>query len=154
MDFVDLEEDIPVNNIQLTQGLSELKVKVLKKNKDGYTETKIERLKVQQDPAKQVCVTRPFNRFKPISNTICLSVEDVKEVTSLPDFCWKIYDCIFRRVLVYGKVVVLNQFSRDNKTCFKFSVDDGSDIIIATMNITKEEKQAGELLVSKDYIFN
>lgn len=147
MDFEDLENEIPVNNIRLSHGSTELRVRILKKNEEGYTETRIERHKAQQEAKKQICITRPFNRFQPVSNTICLSVEDVKEAASLPNKCWRVYDCIFRRVLVYGKVVVLNQFSRDDKTCFKFSVDDGSQIIIATMNITKEAKRAGELSI-------
>lgn len=143
MDLGDIENDIPVNNIQFSQGSAELRVKILKKNGD-FTETKIECLKIQQVPKIPVCIARPFNRFKPVSNTICLSIEDVKEASSLPDKCWKVFDCIFRRVLVYGKVVVLNQFSRDNKTCFKFSIDDGSSFVTATMSITKEAKLAGK----------
>lgn len=147
MDLEDIEEEIPVHNLQLSQGLTELRVKVVTKNDEGFTETKIiDRLKIiREDPERRpVCVTRPFNRFRPVSNTICLSVEDVKEAKSLPDNCWQTYDCLFRRVLVYGKVVVLNQFTRDNKHCYKFSVDDGSETIIGTMNVTKEAERAGE----------
>lgn len=145
MDLEDFENDIPVINLHLSQGSSELRVKRVKKNEDGFTETSIEHLKVQQQHERQVCITRPFNRCQPVANTICLSVQDVKRATSLPDNSWRVYNSIFRRVLVYGKLVVLNQFSRDNRTCYKFSIDDGSEIIIATMNISKEAKQAGKL---------
>lgn len=161
--LVDIENEIPFSNLRLSQGFSELRVKTTQKTKEGFTETTTERLSVQKnesDQQKKICITRPFNRSRPITNTICLSVEDVKLAKYVDsNECWEVYRSLFRRVLVYGKVVVLNQFSKDDKTCFKFSIDDGSDVVIATMNISKEAKQAGEkmkLLVDRvlNYLFN
>lgn len=156
MDLEDLEDEIPVNNLQLSQGLTELRVKVVKTNDDGFTETKIERLKIHREELeKQVCVTRPLNRpFRPISNIVCLSIEDVKEATVSQQNCWQAYDCLFRRVLVYGKVVVLNKFTRDSRTCYKFSIDDGSEAIVGTLNVTKEAERAGELISGLQLLSN
>jgi hypothetical protein len=145
--FEDLENDIPVNNIQLSQGLSTINVKVVKNNADGFVETTIERVKLQND--KQICVARPFYRSRPISNTISLSIEDVKLATQMENRCWEMYDVCFRKVLVYGKVDVLNHFTRsDMRTTYKFLIDDGTGTIIASLNISKDAKNAGKILSS------
>lgn len=142
MNFEDIENEIPVNNIQLSQGLSTLQVKVVKNSEEGYKETQIERVKLQND--RQIFIARPFCRGREISNTISLSIEDVSTAVSQEDNSWQVYDVYFRRVLVYGKVDVLNHFSRNDRTTYKFFVDDGSGSIIATLNISKETKNAGE----------
>lgn len=141
--LLDFENDITVHNLQIHDASSELRVKVIRAKGEGYTETEIERLKIQNDEKqlRQVGIARPFYRSRPITNTICLSIEDLKLVTEKQD-CWhiNIYDCSFRRVLVYGKTDVLNQYSRDNKTCFKFLIDDGSESIIGNMSVSKKTK--------------
>lgn len=138
----DFEDDITVNNLQLHHTSLELRVKVVKPKDEGFTETKIERLKIQQhQDQRQICIARPFYRSRPIANTICLSIEDLKVATKNND-CWQVYDCLFRRVLIYGRTDVLNEYSRDRKTCYKFLIDDGSESIIGTMNISKEAKVA------------
>lgn len=148
MDFEDLENEIPVHNLRINANETELSVKVVRKNSDGSIETKIDRLKLQsEEQEKRVGIARPFNRFKPISNTISLSIVDVKRARqqTSPENCWQVHDSLFRRILVYGKIVVLNQYSRDSKICYKFSVDDGSESIIGTMNVTKAAANAGGL---------
>jgi hypothetical protein len=143
----DIENEIPVTNLRYSQGSSEVRVKTVKSN-NGYLETKIERLKVQQQTNRNCCIARPFNRTRPVENTICISVEDVIQATAVQDFCWRIFERIlFRRVLIYGRVVVLNTFSKEGKTCYKLAIDDGSGEIIGTMNITKEAKAAGKLKI-------
>lgn len=140
----DLEDEIPTNNLQLSQGLSELRVKVVKRGNDGFVETNIQRLKVQR--TQEQGTSNGFIRkpYRPIANTISLSVEDVKLATPADNGCWKAFNYVFRRVLVYGKVDVLNIYSRDNRTCYKFLIDDGSENIIGTMKVTREAKTAGE----------
>lgn len=149
--FEDIENEIPVNNLQLSQGLTEVNVKRIQKNREGFTETRIERLKVQKhldEQHRKICIARPFNRARAISNTICLSVQDVKLAKKVDSSdCWEVYSSSFRRVLVYGKIIVLNQFSKDGKSCFKFSIDDGTDRVLATMNISKETKRSGERII-------
>jgi hypothetical protein len=143
MDFEDIENEIPVNNIQLSQGLSTLQVKVFKQNEQGYQETQIERVKLQND--RQIFIARPFPRGRQVSSTISLAIQDVKVATPQEDNSWQIYDVFFRRVLVYGKVDVLNHFSRnDKRTTYKFLVDDGSESIIATLNVSKDTKNKGK----------
>lgn len=135
----DFENEIPVVNLQFSQGSSELRIKTVKHN-NGYRETNIERLKVHP-PVKQICVTRPLTR-RPVANTVCLSIEDVKRAVAVEDF-WEVGGHLrFRRVYVYGKVDVLNQFTKDHKTVFKFSIDDGTAEILATLSVTKEAKQS------------
>lgn len=142
----DIENDIPVNNIQLSQGHSSVNVKVVKTSVEGFTETKIERVRLQSD--KFIAIARPFCSSRPISNTISLSIEDVKGAMQLAN-SWRVYDVCFRKVLVYGKVDVLNYFSRNDKiTKYRFLVDDGSGTIIATLNITKESVNAGRFVTS------
>lgn len=141
--LLDFENDIPVNNLQLHRTLSELSVKVVKAgNGKGFAETKIERLKLQKkedETQRQISIARACFRPRPIANTICLSVEDLKLATKCQD-CWRVYDCWFRRVLIYGKTDVLNQYSKDRSTCYKFLTDDGSERIVATMKLSKEVK--------------
>lgn len=149
----DIENELPVTNIQFSQGSSELRVKTVKHRENGYKETIIERLKVARRQ-KQICLTRPTSR--PIENTICLSVEDVKKAKRLDD-CWRTFDNVFfRGVLVYGKVVVLNHYLKDNKTCYKFSVDDGSEKIFATFSLSREAKKISKFhqMFFENYFFN
>lgn len=148
----DIENEIPVNNLIFSQGSNELRVKVVKKIANGYKETTIEKLKALSCPEKQICVTKPFQRWQAIANTICCSVEDIKQAVSLQD-CWKVYDAKFRRVLLYGKIVVTNHFSRDGRTIYKFAVDDGSGEIFGTMNIKKETKRNCKILCFEIIIF-
>lgn len=134
----DIENELPVSNIQFSQGSSELRIKTVKHQENGYKETIIERIKV----AKQICVTRPLGKSRLIENTICLSVEDVKSAKQLVD-CWTTYnDVFFRGILVYGKIVVLNHYLKDNKTCYKLSVDDGSEEIVATFSLSREAQKS------------
>lgn len=148
--FDDIEEEIPYSNLQLSQGLTELRVKTTTKTTDGFIETRIERLKIiqqldsaDQQQTKNICISRPFK--KSITNTICLSVEDVKLASYVDkNDCWNVFNSLFRRVFVYGKIVLINQYSKSDKTCLKFSLDDSSDIVIATMNISKESRRLGK----------
>lgn len=144
----DIENEIPVNNLEFSQTSSELRIKIVKLDADGFTNTKLERVKVVKHGERPICITRPLQQFRQISNTICIAVEDLKRATSLED-CWKIFHVCFRRVLLYGKLVVLNEYSKEGKTVYKFSIDDGSDEIIGTMNVTKESKIKGEMSQSR-----
>jgi hypothetical protein len=139
----DIENFIPKSNLQYSQGSSELRVKTVRRDDNGYI-TKIERLKVQQQP-NQICIAR---QSRPVENTICLSVEDVLQATAVQDFCWRVFKhFLFRRVLIYGKVVVLNTFEKEGKTCHRIAIDDGSGEIVGTMNITKETKMACRIII-------
>lgn len=136
----DIENEIPVNNLQYSQGSAELRVKTVKRDKSGFIETKIERLQLQPNQHKTT-IARPLRTLGPVENTICLSVEDVLQATAVKDVCWQIFDRnLFRRVLIYGKVVVLNIYSKEGKTCHTLSIDDGSGEIVGTLNISKETK--------------
>ncbi|CRL00293.1 CLUMA_CG013566, isoform A [Clunio marinus] len=141
MDAVlDIEDQIQLNNLYFSQKSSEVRVKVVTKDSHGRTETNVERLKVQKRNVKQICITSPYES-QPIANTISLSIDDVKRANYKESKCWSVFNIKFRRVLVYGKVVVLNISSRNGKTMYRFSIDDGSEEIIGTMTVTKEAKQ-------------
>ena len=141
----DFECQIPVHDLVYSQGSSELRVKVKTTTENGFISTKIDRLKIQNSiNNKNICIARPFNcRGKQIADTISLSIEDVKLATCL-DNCWQAFDCPFRKVLIYGKVDVLNLYTKDSNTHYKFLVDDGTGSIVATFKVTQEAKAAGE----------
>jgi hypothetical protein len=140
----DIENQIPENTLVYSQNSEEVRVKTVKKDEKGVTETKIERIKVQQQ--KQTNIARPFSRSRLVENTICLSVEDLLQATAVQDCCWQAFkDVFFRRVLIYGKVVVLNIFTRDGKTRYSLSVDDGTGVINGIFSVSREFKTEGEL---------
>lgn len=137
----DIENKIPVNNVQYSQGSAEVRVKTIKKDDKGYTETKIERHKAQ---TKQTNIIQPISRSRLIENTICLSIQDLLRATAVQDCCWKVFtEIFFRRVLIYGKVVIRNLFTREGRTCYRIAIDDGSGLITGTLNVSKEAKSEG-----------
>lgn len=140
----DFEKEIPVNNLQVCEPSSELRIKVVQANEQGFSECKYERVKLQENDGvkRKVCIARPI-RQSTVADTISLAIEDLKQVTEGKD-CWRVFDCSFRRVLIYGKADVLNYYSKDGGIRYKILVDDGSESIIATMNITKKEKDASK----------
>lgn len=138
----DFENFIPVINLHLSQGQTELRVRTAATNEDGFTENRIERVKVNKP---EVCVTRPFYRFKPVSDVISLAVEDVKVAKPLANNCWQIFDLPFRKVLIYGKIEVHNIAEFSDKKIYKFQVDDGTGNITAFLKVTKKDEVKGEL---------
>lgn len=138
----DFENFIPVINLQLSQGLTELRVRTAATTEDGFTENRIERVKVNKP---EVCVARPFYRFKPISDVLSLSVEDVKMAKPLANYCWQVFDQPFRKVLVYGKLEVHNITELLDKKVYKFQVDDGTGNLTAFLQVIKRDQLKGIL---------
>lgn len=95
---------------------------------------------VQQ--TNNICITRPLAPSRPIANTICLSNEDLKHITHDHD-CWKIFNVYFRRILVFGNLVLLNHFEKTERISYRFSIDDGTEEIIAMMNVKIQERKKG-----------
>lgn len=138
----DIENDIPVHNLQLSQNSAEVRVKTVRKDEEGYTETKILRLKTIW--LKETTFSKPADRAKLIESIICLAVEDLLQATVSQD-CWRAFHRVyFRRALIYGKIVVQNIFSKEKKTCYKMSIDDGSEVIDGIMHVSKESKVEGK----------
>lgn len=146
----DIENEIPVNNLQYSQGSAEVRVKTIKKDDNGYIETKIERLKIHPIQSRIGC-TRLLNISRPVESTICLSVEDISQATAVQNYCWRIFERIlFRRVLIYGKADVINIYSREGKTFYQLTIDDGTGEITGSLNITKEAKLKGNIKISTE----
>lgn len=137
---LDFENEIQENILHYSQNSSEVRVKTVRIDDEGFKKTVIERHKVLQ-PQKQVNVARPFGFQRLVENTICLAVADLINAKSVQDCCWQVFaDTFFRRVLIYGKVVVTNIFTRDGKTGYKISVDDGTGDIAGILYVSKENK--------------
>lgn len=138
----DIENEIPVHNLQFSQNSAEVRVKTVRKDEEGYTETKILRLKTIR--LKETTFSRPNDRAKHIESIICLSVEDLLQATVSQD-CWRAFHGVFfRRALIYGKIVVQNIFPKEKKTCYRMSIDDGSEVIDGIMHVSNEAKVEGE----------
>lgn len=140
----DFENLIPVINLQLSQGLTELRVRTAATTDDGgFTENRIERIKVQKP--NEICVARPYIRSKPVYDVISLAVEDVKMAKNTANNCWQVFDQPFRKVLIYGKLEVHNISEFSDKRVYKFLVDDGTGSVVAFLKVTKKEEQRGLL---------
>lgn len=138
----DFESHIPLMTLQLSQGLTELRVKTVATTEDGFTENRIERVKVQKP---EDSVARPFYRFKPVSDVISLCVKDVKMAQPISNNCWKVFNHPFRKVAVYGKIEVHNLLEFKEKTVYKFQIDDGTGSVPGFLNITRKNELEGML---------
>ena len=109
----DLEEHIPVFNVQINDNRSEVRI-VKKSTNDGlFFTTEYEKVKLQINSVNTVSSRENKN----ISDVVSLAIVDILSATS-ENNCFKIYGFFFRKVLCYGRLVLKNIFTTSSgKNC-------------------------------------
>jgi len=134
----DFENCIPVIKVQVNSS-SELKVIT-----DGINgERRTERLNLVEEEKEEERRAPTFGKRRDVTNVFSLSIEDISHVTQVED-CWKIYNRFFYQTLIYGKVVVLNQFTKNEKEYFRLSIDDGTGEVAGTYSISRDNRVASK----------
>lgn len=136
----DLEELIPVFNLEINNNKSEVKI-VKKSTNDGlFLTTEYEKIKLKINNVNAT----PREENKNISDVVSLTIVDIKSATS-EDNCFKIYGIFFRKVLCYGRLVLKHIFTASTgKSCHLFIMDDGTQEIIAKYYNIEENKKSSK----------
>lgn len=148
-EIIDFEEQITETHVKKPeQGKStEIRVKTVTRKDQGFSSTKIEKFEIagaQQNPKPSY--SRQPNTFKKppqICDTISLAIEDLLDAEKFDDH-WKVFDTHFRCVLIYGRIIVLNQFTKNDRNYYKFKIDDGTGAIVGIMGVVKDAQRDGE----------
>lgn len=145
-EIIDFEEEIPETHVKKPSKSLEVCVKTVAKKSQGFLSTKIEKFTVATEAqgTKSSFFRHPSNYKKPspICDTIALAIEDLLDAEKSDDH-WKIFNTHFRFVLIYGRVIVLNQFTKNERHFYKFKIDDGTGAIVGIMGIAKEAQRDG-----------
>lgn len=143
----DLEEHIPVFNVEINDNKSEVRI-VKKSTNDGlFFTTEYEKIKLQINSSNTVSSIEN----KSISDAVSLTIVDILSATS-EDNCFKIYGFLFRKVLCYGRLVLKHIFTTSSgKSCHLFIIDDGTQEITAKYYSLQERKKSSKfyLIFSK-----
>lgn len=121
----DIENLIPTSNIVKQNDC----VRVINKRKNAeFTETNIECIRVFNSINNQVQYQN-----NNIRQAVCLTIEDIKR-SSQEQSCWKFHNISYRNVLIYGKIVIQNETSRDNRSFYTLIIDDETESIDGYLN--------------------
>lgn len=151
-EIVDFEEAITETHVKKPSLSAEVHVKTIARKSRGFTSTKIVKIPVAVDTeAAKMIFTRPLVGYKrpaPICDMISLAIEDLLNAEKTDDH-WKVFNTHFRNVLIYGRVVVMNQFTKNDRNYYKMKIDDGTEAITGVMGISKEAQKEGEMMMLK-----
>jgi len=122
----DIENLIPTSNIIRQNDC----VRVVNKRKNAeFTETNIECIRIFNN------ITNNHVQYlnNNIHHALCLTIEDIKRSTYEQN-CWKFNTIKFRNILIYGRVVIQNETSRDNRSFYTLTIDDETESIDGYLN--------------------
>lgn len=149
-EIVDFEEQITETYVKKPEpGRStEIRVKTVTKKNEGFSSTTIEKFEIPgaQQNSKPSYSRQPGTSAKKpplICDTISLAIEDLLDAEKSDDH-WKVFETHFRCVLIYGRIIVLNQFSKNDRNFYKFKIDDGTGSIVGVMGVAKNAQRDGE----------
>lgn len=141
---IDFESAIPETHVKKPSTSSVVYVKTIARRSRGFVSTKLEKIAIEE---RKTTFVRPvhviYKKAPRICDTISLAIEDLLNSEKFSDH-WKVFNTHFRCVLIYGRIIVLNQFTGNERNYYKFKIDDGTGSIIGIMGISKEAQKDAE----------
>jgi hypothetical protein len=89
--------------------------------------------------------------YRSINDTISIAICNLLK-SKKHENCWQVFNIFYRRVMIYGKLQVLHQYEKSEKTYYKLEIDDGTEKILGFFKVNNDEGKKGKKKIKFDRI--
>lgn len=137
VDMEDIENVIPINKITLSTNSEVIKI-TKTKLLNGFQVSNIDLINLISTQRKSANSYNNNNNNNNVNilPVVCLSIEDLKSnlFHDTERGCWKFCNIIFRNVLIYGRIVILKESIKNNRSFYIVNIDDETETITGYLN--------------------